>query len=312
MGKIAHNLLSIGEINAKSVTPDSPFPPSSSSPFEIRKHSLPGGKVEGEEKIGEGEGRGEGEGGEGEGEGEGRGEGEGGEREGEGGEGEGEGRGNGGVIKDEKPSNESDTPKELSPPTREGGSIVTSGHIPPDKGSTSPDVTVCDVATPLTISQSSDEEVGVVSTALGELSLEPSKLQKPGSGEAGPVVSSGETTSPTSVGFDRLTAISNVSSKEAGSHSQSPVLQSNTNQSESHDSMETTPLQPSLELSGPLTADSDGLSQRWYITFEQFISSVQTEPELCQFFAEQNTIDLDSSSVDPLLTPYTRTVLIHR
>ena len=49
--------------------------------------------------------------------------------------------------------------------------------------------------------------------------------------------------------------------------------------------------------------------ERWYITFEQFISSVQTEPDLCQFFAEQNTMDLAGSSVDPVLSPYTRTVL---
>ena len=62
--------------------------------------------------------------------------------------------------------------------------------------------------------------------------------------------------------------------------------------------------QAALSLSLQEPADS-----RWYITFEQFISSVQTEPDLCQFFAEQNTIDLGSSSVDPVLSPYTRTIL---
>ena len=330
VGNVAHNLLSIGEINAKSVIPDSPFPPSSSSPFEIRKHSLPpesntrcdttppqpasgdsdstDGQCEDSDKIAtdlvgdkrEGEEEREGRRGEGE-EGGGKVE----------GEGEGKGEGEGGVIKDEKPSNdEADTHKKLSPPRREGESILTSGHIPLDKESTSPDVTVCDVTTPPTLSQSippSDQEVGMVSTPLGELKLEQSKSLKTVSGEAGPVVSSGgEPTSLTLVSTERPTAIDE-------SHSQAPVLHSNTNQSESQDSMETTPLQPSPELPGLLTADSsDGPSQMWYITFEQFISSIQTEPELCQFFAEQNTIDLDSSSVDPLLTPYTRTVLIHR
>ena len=55
--------------------------------------------------------------------------------------------------------------------------------------------------------------------------------------------------------------------------------------------------------------EQDDSETKWYITFEQFISCVQTEPDLCQFFAEQNTIDLRSSSVDPILSPYTRTVL---
>lgn len=55
--------------------------------------------------------------------------------------------------------------------------------------------------------------------------------------------------------------------------------------------------------------EQDDSETKWYITFEQFISCVQTEPDLCQFFAEQNTIDLGSSSVDPILSPYTRTVL---
>ena len=75
-------------------------------------------------------------------------------------------------------------------------------------------------------------------------------------------------------------------------------------------------LQPSSS-SGQLqsTLNNNGRSKeredetKWYITFEQFISCVQTEPDLCQFFAEQNTIDFGSSSVDPILSPYTRTVL---
>ena len=71
-----------------------------------------------------------------------------------------------------------------------------------------------------------------------------------------------------------------------------------------------TSLEPPKPPSIPLnTGSSAAQTEWWYITFEQFISSVQTEPDLCQFFAEQNTIDLCSSSVDPVLTPYTRTVL---
>ena len=54
------------------------------------------------------------------------------------------------------------------------------------------------------------------------------------------------------------------------------------------------------------------MSKRWYITFEQFVSAVQQEPELCQFFAEQDTIDLESSSVDPILSRYTHSVLTYR
>ena len=52
----------------------------------------------------------------------------------------------------------------------------------------------------------------------------------------------------------------------------------------------TSQLQPSSSSSGQL--NGGGTRQRedeakWYITFEQFISCVQTEPDLCQFFAEQ-------------------------
>lgn len=47
----------------------------------------------------------------------------------------------------------------------------------------------------------------------------------------------------------------------------------------------------------------------WILTFEQFVGALQKEPVLCQFFAEQNTIDLSGTSVDPVLNPYTRTIL---
>lgn len=62
----------------------------------------------------------------------------------------------------------------------------------------------------------------------------------------------------------------------------------------------------------PLVSDVENdqdLQEKWYLTFEQFVSVLQQEPDLCQFFAEQNAIDLTGSSVDPLLSHYTRTVL---
>ncbi len=53
----------------------------------------------------------------------------------------------------------------------------------------------------------------------------------------------------------------------------------------------------------------ESADRRWYLTFEQFVSGIQQEPELCQFFAEQSIIDLHGTSVDPVLSSYTRTVL---
>ena len=49
--------------------------------------------------------------------------------------------------------------------------------------------------------------------------------------------------------------------------------------------------------------------EEWMLTFEQFVDALQLEPVLCQFFAEQNTMDLSGSSVDPVLNPYTRTIM---
>lgn len=56
-------------------------------------------------------------------------------------------------------------------------------------------------------------------------------------------------------------------------------------------------------------ADAAQLEAKWFLTFEQFVAGIQQEPELCQFFAEQNVIDLSGSSVDPILSQYTRTIL---
>ena len=47
----------------------------------------------------------------------------------------------------------------------------------------------------------------------------------------------------------------------------------------------------------------------WFITCHQFISGLLFEPDLCQFFAEQSSIDLTSSKVDDKLSPYTKSIL---
>ena len=47
----------------------------------------------------------------------------------------------------------------------------------------------------------------------------------------------------------------------------------------------------------------------WFITCHQFISGLLFEPDLCQFFAEQSSIDLTTSKVDDKLSPYTRSIL---
>lgn len=56
-------------------------------------------------------------------------------------------------------------------------------------------------------------------------------------------------------------------------------------------------------------ASAGELEEKWFLTFEQFVGALQREPFLCQFFAEQNSIDLSGTSVDPVLNPYTRTIL---
>ena len=50
----------------------------------------------------------------------------------------------------------------------------------------------------------------------------------------------------------------------------------------------------------------------WFLTFEQFISCLQHEPALCQFFAEQYMMDLMGSSVDPDLSAYTRSFMARK
>ena len=50
----------------------------------------------------------------------------------------------------------------------------------------------------------------------------------------------------------------------------------------------------------------------WFLTFEQFLSGLQYEPALCQFFAEQYMMDLLGSSVDPDLSSYTRSFMARK
>lgn len=70
------------------------------------------------------------------------------------------------------------------------------------------------------------------------------------------------------------------------------------------------PKKQSLESSfDKAMADAAELEEKWFLTFEQFVGSLQREPFLCQFFAEQNSIDLSGTNVDPVLNPYTRTIL---
>ena len=67
---------------------------------------------------------------------------------------------------------------------------------------------------------------------------------------------------------------------------------------------------PADDLHNSLTLSDSQLQDKWFLTFEQFVEGLNKEPELCQFFAEQNLMDLTGSSpVDPVLSSYTRTVL---
>ena len=66
---------------------------------------------------------------------------------------------------------------------------------------------------------------------------------------------------------------------------------------------------PTSDNSAQDSINRDEIDNNWFVTFEQFVSAIQQEPELCQFFAEQSIIDLYGTNVDPVLNPYTRTVL---
>ena len=50
-------------------------------------------------------------------------------------------------------------------------------------------------------------------------------------------------------------------------------------------------------------------ADNWSLTLEQFISGIQSEPDLCQFFAEQYLIDLKGTKIDPLQNTYTTSMI---
>lgn len=62
-----------------------------------------------------------------------------------------------------------------------------------------------------------------------------------------------------------------------------------------------------LEAAKTLTLSSQRskVTDDWSLTLEDFISSIQSEPELCQFFAEQYVIDLKGKNIDPHDNTYT-------
>ncbi len=85
------------------------------------------------------------------------------------------------------------------------------------------------------------------------------------------------------------------------------LSQVNKSQSKSLSSSFSSSLANSITLEMGLDSE---LQEKWFLTFEQFVSGLNKEPDLCQFFAEQNLLDLTgASSVDPVLNSYTRTVL---
>ena len=50
-------------------------------------------------------------------------------------------------------------------------------------------------------------------------------------------------------------------------------------------------------------------SSDWFITCYQFISGLLFEPDLCQFFAEQSSMDLTSNKINNKLSSYTRSIM---
>ena len=59
------------------------------------------------------------------------------------------------------------------------------------------------------------------------------------------------------------------------------------------------------------TPESPSLTE-WHLELEDFISSIQSEPDLCQFFAEQYLIDLKGRNIDPLVNTYTASFIASR
>ncbi len=54
-----------------------------------------------------------------------------------------------------------------------------------------------------------------------------------------------------------------------------------------------------------LSSQKSTRTTKWSLSLEQFIAGIQSEPDLCQFFAEQYLIDLKRRNVDPHVNTYT-------
>ena len=116
---------------------------------------------------------------------------------------------------------------------------------------------------------------------------------------------------------DSTSSIQNYDEPDSAVRSEQPINIGTTKSRETYDSEM---VLNSTEEKENVTKDSDkqlnsamiGLemsSSDWFITCHQFISGLLFEPDLCQFFAEQSSIDLTSRKSDDKLSPYTRSIL---
>ena len=116
---------------------------------------------------------------------------------------------------------------------------------------------------------------------------------------------------------DSTSSIQNYDEPDSSVESEQPI---NTGTTKSRETYDSEMVLNSTEEKENVTKDSDkqlnsamiGLemsSSDWFITCHQFISGLLFEPDLCQFFAEQSSIDLTSRKSDDKLSPYTRSIL---
>lgn len=116
---------------------------------------------------------------------------------------------------------------------------------------------------------------------------------------------------------DSTSSIQNYDEPDSSVESKQPI---NTGTTKSRETYDSEMVLNSTEEKEKVTKDSDkqlnsamiGLemsSSDWFITCHQFISGLLFEPDLCQFFAEQSSIDLTSRKADDKLSPYTRSIL---
>ena len=116
---------------------------------------------------------------------------------------------------------------------------------------------------------------------------------------------------------DSTSNIQNYDEPDSSVESEQPI---NTGGTKSREICDSEMVLNSPEEKEKVTKDSDkqlnsamiGLemsSSDWFITCHQFISGLLFEPDLCQFFAEQSSIDLTSRKSDDKLSPYTRSIL---